>query len=682
MKKILAWTIALALCLGLAAPAMAANVFAFTEKALVMFEGETAATALRREGTLDGEGEITYSSSNEAVASVDADGTVTGAGKGQATITAVLKRNGRQAAKAQLKVKVQRAVKEVALDTAALSVYDPLDDAVVDLLQEETARQVIVVPAGSAVKLQAACSPEDASDRKVSFETTDPEVAKVTGNSMKGVQAGECDLVISSVLNPEVREIFRVLVIRPVKKVTVSAENRKVAVGSAIQLTAGFEPEDAAIRAVTWTSRNPAIATVDENGAVTGVKRGTATIVATAADGSKKAGAIQVTVTQPVTGITFAKETYTVNTKRSVQVRPKVLPANASDTVLTWTSSDEAVATVKNGVITGVKAGACTITCASRSDPDVTASVTVEVHQPVTKIECANSAAELSLLVGESVQLSWNVYPDDATDKALKYRPSHGSIISVDANGLVTGVGRGITSVTATAQDGSGKQGTAKITVIQPVTGVSLRLPKYYIQYKGTGRITATVEPNNANHKNVYWTSDDESIATVRSSGTQTGLVYGAEKGTTFITAITEDGGFTASTDIWVDDFNGAVIVEDVFLSRDDEIMITLKNTREDMTFGNVYFTVECFDDYGAPIICNTDGVSTWFEGSYPTILGPLERSAYQYIRFKNFLPSQPFAGVRVTITGWYDSDGYSYTIPEENRVTVEWPRLDGEGVG
>ena len=63
MKKIWIWTIALLLCVSVAVPAMAASVFAFTEKALTLFEGESAQTALRREGNFDGDGEITYTSS-------------------------------------------------------------------------------------------------------------------------------------------------------------------------------------------------------------------------------------------------------------------------------------------------------------------------------------------------------------------------------------------------------------------------------------------------------------------------------------------------------------------------------------------------------------------------------------------------------------------------------------------
>ena len=172
-KRLMIWVLVLTLCLTAAAPALAANVFAFTEKVIDVFEGETVQTALRREGNYDGDGEIAYASSNAAVATVSQDGAVTAVGKGKTQISAVLTRNGKQAGKALVSVNVLRAVSKVTLNTTKLSVYDPYDPAVAGLLKEPAEHQVLVLPAGATAALAATCTPMDASNLKVTFTSSD-----------------------------------------------------------------------------------------------------------------------------------------------------------------------------------------------------------------------------------------------------------------------------------------------------------------------------------------------------------------------------------------------------------------------------------------------------------------------------------------------------------------------------
>ena len=109
-KKCLIWSLVLALCLSTVAPALAANVFLFTEKNITVFEGASVQTALRREGNYAGDCEITYSSARTNVATVAEDGTITGVNKGQTEITASLMRNGKRVGQARATVKVLRAV--------------------------------------------------------------------------------------------------------------------------------------------------------------------------------------------------------------------------------------------------------------------------------------------------------------------------------------------------------------------------------------------------------------------------------------------------------------------------------------------------------------------------------------------------------------------------------------------
>lgn len=687
-KRLMICLLAAVFCLTAAVPALAANTFLFTEKIITLFEGESAQTALKREGNFDGEGEIVYTSSRETIATVSADGMITAIAKGRADVYASLMRNGKRVARATIAVNVLRAVTKVTLNTTKLSVYDPDDPAVAGLLKEPTVHQVLVIPAGGSASLVTTCTPETASSRKVVYSTTDAGVARLAGTTLRAVQRGECELTVASEQNPEITETFRVLVIQPVKKIQFEDGKKEVAAGSTLQLTAVCAPDNASITGVTWTSQNPTIATVDENGTVTGLKKGNAKITATATDGSRTAGSVIVRVTQPVTMITVKTPEIQVTVGKSVQAKATAQPDTASDRKLVWSSSDETIATVNSyGVITGKKAGTCIVTCTSNSNPDVTGTVTVTASQPVTKIENANEPEELSLLTGQTVQTRWNVQPADATDKTLTFKSRHPRVVTVDANGVVTAVGRGTATVEATAKDGSRKQGSVRITVIQPVTGVEVQQQRYYVQWGRSSQIRAIVQPRNANNQQVYWSSEDEGIASVRSTATSTGSIYGVAYGTTTVTAWTEDGGFSASAEVRVGNFIEAVLVEELYVDSQNNIQISLRNMTQDLTLGSISYRIECFDTEGNPFVCNTDGVSMYFDGEYVYGLPPMGRTYYGYFTSRNCAIDRMLGGITLTITGWQDAEGNAWQIPDNEQVRNTWNMNNynynpGEGVG
>ena len=255
----------------------------------------------------------------------------------------------------------------------------------------------------------------------------------------------------------------------------------------------------------------------------------------------------------------------------------------------------------------------------------------------------------------------------------MTFKSLHPKIATVDENGVVTALSRGTATIVATSRDQGKKSGSVKVNVIQPVTGVEMQRPLYYIQHGSAGSIRAVVQPRNANNQKIHWSSVDEGIATVRSNGTSTGSVYGVSNGYTTVTAFTDDGGYTADTRIRVGDFNEAVMVEELYVDDDNQIRITLRNMSRDLTLGNVYFEINCYNITGDPMICNKDGESTSFEGDYPFVLEPLSRTRHGSFRFKNYVISENLGAVILTVTGWRDADGYSWTIPEDERISAHW---------
>ncbi len=259
-----------------------------------------------------------------------------------------------------------------------------------------------------------------------------------------------------------------------VEGITLDKTTATVEEGATVTLTATVTPGNATDKTVTWSTSNEAIATVS-GGVVTGVKAGEVTITAKAGD---KSATCTVTVTAKqstedpddpivVTGITLDKTTATVKEGATVTLTATVTPENATDKTVTWSTSNEAIATVSGGVVTGVKAGEVTIT-AKAGDKSATCTVTVTAATtepevvPVTGVTLNQTAVTLD--IDQSITLTAAVAPENATNKAVRWASDKTDVATVDSNGKVTAVAAGTANITVTTADG-GKTATCAVTV-------------------------------------------------------------------------------------------------------------------------------------------------------------------------------------------------------------------------
>ena len=259
-----------------------------------------------------------------------------------------------------------------------------------------------------------------------------------------------------------------------VEGITLDKTTATVEEGATVTLTATVTPDNATDKTVTWSTSNEAIATVS-GGVVTGVKAGEVTITAKAGD---KSATCTVTVTAKqstedpddpivVTGITLDKTTATVEEGATVTLTATVTPDNATDKTVTWSTSNEAIATVSGGVVTGVKAGEVTIT-AKAGDKSATCTVTVTAATtepevvPVTGVTLNQTAVTLD--IDQSITLTAAVAPENATNKAVTWASDKTDVATVDSNGKVTAVAAGTANITVTTADG-GKTATCAVTV-------------------------------------------------------------------------------------------------------------------------------------------------------------------------------------------------------------------------
>ena len=208
---------------------------------------------------------VEWTSSDESVATVDATGMVVAVSAGEADITASVTDSEMSAV---CKVTVKVAAKDI-------TVPDSLDVKLND---------------GNETTVEATISPADATDVKVSYASTDEAVATVDKDGkVQVLQPGECDITTTLMQDGEkvTEKTTHVKAFYEVESITLDSNEGKLTVGNSHTIKATVAPEEvAAETTIEWSSSNEKVATVDENGKVTAIAAGEATITANAGEKS------------------------------------------------------------------------------------------------------------------------------------------------------------------------------------------------------------------------------------------------------------------------------------------------------------------------------------------------------------------------------------------------------------
>ena len=402
---------------------------------------------------------------------------------------------------------------------------------VVEVSSVELDKTSAQLKAGETVTLTATVKPDDATDKTVTWSTSDSSVATVDNGVVTAIKVGSATITAKAGDKSATCSISVVPTL--VTSVTLDQTNASLRVGETVTLTATVKPDDATDKAVTWTTSDASVATVD-NGVVTANKVGSATITAKAGD--KSATCSISVVPTPVTSVTLNKANASLKVGETISLTATVKPDDATDKTVTWETSEASVATITDGVVTAIKLGSATIT-AKAGDKSAVCAITV-IPTPVTSVTLNQTSA--SLKVGETVTLTATVKPDDATDKTVKWTSSNKYVASVDQNGRITANTGGTATITATSGSFSA---TCKVTVIVPVENITLNMVSKTIKVNETILLIAVVSPSNATNQTIQWTSSDNSIASVSSDG----LVKGLKEGFATITASADNQSATCA---------------------------------------------------------------------------------------------------------------------------------------
>lgn len=506
---------------------------------------------------------VTWTSSDDEIATVDKNGVVTALKDGETTITATV---GSHTAECLVHVR------EVPLEGI------DLDKTAITMNKGDKSEALVV-----------SYNPEDTTDDKtVTWSSENEDIATVEDGVVTAVGAGTTNITAKV---GEFTATCEVTVVVPLESISVKADGAtdSLEVNDTVNLTVEYSPADTTVeRDVTWTSSDDTVATVDENGTVTAVKGGTTTITATV-NGISATCDIKVLI--HTTAITLgSSDLQLAKGQVSDPIAVTYNPENTDDSKdLTWTSSNADVATVdENGVVTAAGGGTATIRATLNANEDIYAECAVTVSVPLESITLTADKETDSLEVGDTVNLIVGYNPEDTTvAKDVVWTSSDDAVATVD-NGTVTAVGGGTATITAAV---NGISATCDVRVLKHTTGISLGTAEMNLM-KGdvSDPIAVTFDPADTDDsKEVTWSSDNTAVAAVDSEGRVTGI----GEGTAVITATAVDGGFTASCTVTVSEIHvqDAVLAEDtpseLYIGQNHTIsvVITPENVTDEVTY-------------------------------------------------------------------------------------------------
>ena len=275
---------------------------------------------------------------------------------------------------------------------------------------------------------------------------------------------------------------------------------------------------------------------MDQNGSLKAIAAGTANITVKTTDGGYTATCKVTVKPVAVTEVRLDQTAVTMKVKDIIVLNASVLPENATEKAVTWSSGAPNIVKVENGKLTALAEGTAVIT-AKCDNKTATCTVTVQkADVPAESVTLDKTTLEMT--VNGTGKLTATVKPDETTVKTIQWSSSDETVATVGADGTVTALKEGTAVITAKCGEKSAEctvtvkaEAVAPTSITMEPTTLSLTVGQTYV-------LNATVLPENATNKSVTWSSDATSIVDVAADGTVTAKAAGIAT----ITAKTTNG--------------------------------------------------------------------------------------------------------------------------------------------
>nr|MCR5604984.1 Ig-like domain-containing protein [Lachnospiraceae bacterium] len=418
---------------------------------ITLYEGEKRQLKARVYPEEADDKSVSWNSADTGTATVDDNGEVTGIKEGTTVVTVRTNDGGKEDHCTVHVIKKGIPVESITVTPS---------ENTISIGEEFTAEAIVL--------------PEDATDKSISWGSNNPSVATVSGDGLsaliKGISEGVA--VITATTAGGKSAICVVTVKKDwisVTDVVLNTDEITLYEGEKQQLKEHVYPEDASDKSVSWNSADPLIATVDENGEVTGVREGTTTVTVRTTDGGKEATCIVHVLKEeiPVESIIVTPSENSIVIGQDFNATAVIKPDNATNKKVTWKSNNPSVATVSaNGLNANIKGnakGVAVITATAAGGRTGICVVTVSsMHVPVEDIVLMPMFKEI--YEGQWFDIDAEIYPENADDKTVTWSSSNEKVATVDERGRVTGIKKGEAVITAVTNDG-GHTAECKVTV-------------------------------------------------------------------------------------------------------------------------------------------------------------------------------------------------------------------------
>lgn len=385
---------------------------------------------------------VLWTSDNESIATVNSLGTVTAISEGTVTITAKTVDGGFTSS-------VLCSVVETEVPVSGLSL----------------SKTSIIIPTGYSEKITAEIYPVNATDQNVTWSSSNSKIVSidscgkvlgvssgtttVTGRTVDGGKTSSCNLIVTDA-------------VVPVTGVTLNKSATSIVEGLSEKLFATVSPVLASNKNITWESGNPLIATVNNTGIVTAVSTGTASITVKTIDGEKTSSCICTITKKPVavTGLTISPASLSLKKGNTSKITSSITPANATNQIITWSSSKTSVATVDaNGIVTATGGGSATVSAVAAGGNNISKTCSVTVTVPVESVRIyitdINTSVAAATITGTTLQLNAAFTPANPSNQTISWESKNASVATVSGTGLVsTGTTSGNATIKVTTTDG------------------------------------------------------------------------------------------------------------------------------------------------------------------------------------------------------------------------------------
>ena len=326
---------------------------------------------------------------------------------------------------------------------------------------------------GDKITLTATINPDNATNKKISWKSSDNSVVTVSDGKLSALKVGNATITVTTedggkTATCQVTVLMKVV---PVSSVSLDKTSVELTEGDETTLTATVNPDNATNKNVTWKSSDNSVATVSD-GKITALNAGTTSITVTTEDSGKTA-TCEVKVNAktvepeviPVSSVSLDKTSVELTEGGETTLIATVNPDNATNKKVSWKSSNTSVAIVSGGKVTALKAGTTTITVTTEDGgKTATCEVTV-VTKTVSVTSVSLDKTSVELIEGSEITLIATVNPDNATNKNVTWKSSNDSVATV-SDGKITALKAGTATITVTTEDG-GKTATCDIKVIK-----------------------------------------------------------------------------------------------------------------------------------------------------------------------------------------------------------------------